>query len=132
MVRGKESVWLYRDACEKAWGLGLATNEPIHSSFACCSSSPLSCSNSTTFQLEQPLPQPKNSSGTGHFDVESSYTEPYLSLFFLSCLRHKKKMLWFDLDRKTELNNAYSVSSVVPEKCLNFFYLTKHSIIGCV
>lgn len=131
MVRGKVA-WLYRDACEKPFGDNLRLGGwawlqtslftvPLHAAalplLAALTPLPFT-------EEEQPSPQSKNSSGRGHFDVGSSYTEFILSF----CLGHKKMVVRFGLEDVAR--QCHSVSSVVPEKCVcHDFYL---SIINCV
>lgn len=82
MVRGKVA-WLYRDACEKPFGDNLRLGGwawlqtslftvPLHAAalHLLAALTPLPFT-----EEQQPSPQSKNSSGRGHFDVGSSYTE---------------------------------------------------------
>lgn len=80
-------MWLYSDACEKPFGDNLQLGGwawlqtrlftlPLHAAALplLAAATPLPFT-----EEEQPSPQPKYNSGTGHFDVGSSYSEFYLS-----------------------------------------------------
>lgn len=130
MVRGK-AVWLYRDACEKPFGDNLQLGGwawpqtslftvPLHAAalpfLAALTLLPFR-------EEEQPSPQPKYSSGRGHFDVGSSYMHAtwYMQLQFLALTLPQPQKDALGLEDVAK--QSHSVSSAVPEKAHSLDFL---------